>query len=81
MTDNEADGADCYLRGDKTTRDWFHRQWEMWPRRADERLTTNGSFHYGALTTYRQYNEGDPPMSAEFKMHVQIMDGFRSKER
>jgi hypothetical protein len=74
MSDNEQMGRDLYSIGDQETRDWFERQWKIWPVRADERLTTNLSFHYGGVTMYREIHGCDPVMSDDFALNVEWLD-------
>lgn len=72
--DNRLDGQYCYAAGDSETREWFHRQWKIWPRRADDRLTTNIGFHYGGVLAFRIEHGRDPEMSRDFKSHVDWHD-------
>jgi hypothetical protein len=72
--ENQADGKRCYEEGDEETRAWFERQWTMWPRRADERHTTNLSFHYGGVLAFREANGRDPKMSRDFLSNVEWHD-------
>jgi hypothetical protein len=66
--DNMAEGQRLYAVGREKARDWFHRQWRIWPKRADSQLTTNISLHVGGVIAYRIENEGrDPPMSEQFR--------------
>ena len=67
---NAFKGQHLYSIGDAETRDWFHRQWKIWPKRADERLTTNISLHYGGVLAYRAEHDRDPEMSKDFASHV-----------
>lgn len=81
LVDNQTEGQHLYAAGDEETRDWFHRQWKAWPKRVDERLTTNGSLHYGGLLAYRIERGEDPEMSDEFRIHVDVMDRFAHLRR
>ncbi len=67
-------GQSCYSLGDAETRSWFERQWGMWPIRADERLTTNVSFHYGGVVAFRMEHNKEPQMSRDFRSHVDWHD-------
>ena len=67
-------GDYLYRVGDAETRDWFERQWRIWPRRADLRLTTNGRLHYEGLLAYRAIHGHEPQMSDLFREHVRVMD-------
>lgn len=72
--DNAKTGQYLYATGDQETRDWFHKQWRIWPKRADERLTTNISLHCGGVVAYRIENDGrDPPMSDQFRGCVDVL--------
>lgn len=50
----EKEGAQCFLQGDQETRDWFLKQWKEWPTRVDPMLTTNASFHHGAILAFKE---------------------------
>lgn len=80
MSENERQGQYLYASGDAETKDWFHRQWKIWPERADERLTTNVSLHYGGVVAYRIEHGADPEMSADFAAHVAWHDRMAAKE-
>jgi len=67
---NSAEGQCLYATADKKTREWFERQWKIWPERADKRLTTNISLHYGGVVAYRAEHDRDPEMSSDFRSHV-----------
>lgn len=72
---NQREGQACYSIGDRETKDWFERQWAVWPERADPRLTTNLSFHYGGVLAYRIEHDGaDPPMSSQFKSSIKFLE-------
>ena len=72
--DNMMTGQALYASGDKETREWFHKQWLIWPKRADERLTTNISLHCGGVVAYRIENDGrDPLMSEQFRGCVEMV--------
>jgi len=78
--DNQTTGQHLYALGDKETREWFAKQWAIWPRRADERLTTNISLHYGGVVAYRIEHDGkNPPMSRSFATNVSVMDRLTSE--
>lgn len=72
---NQATGQHLYAAGDAETRQWFERQWSIWPQRADERLTTNLSLHYGGVLAYRLEHGRDPKMSRDFASNVTWLDG------
>lgn len=74
-------GIELYRDGDEETRNWFHRQWAMWPDRADEDKTTNGSLHFGGVVAYRTENGTDPEMSESFAIHVGVMDKYYEEEK
>ena len=66
--ENAATGQYLYAVGDAETRAWFHKQWSIWPNRADPNLTTNLSLHAGGVVAYRIEHDGkDPPMSDQFR--------------
>ncbi|GAM01722.1 hypothetical protein SP5_068_00900 [Sphingomonas parapaucimobilis NBRC 15100] len=67
---NRDEGREHYANSDDSTRLWFERQWAIWPERADERFTTNMSFHYGGVCAFREANGCDPVMSKDFASHV-----------
>ena len=72
--ENQNDGYALYADGDHKTRLWFLTQWRIWPKRADERFTTNISFLTGGVLAYRALNEGrDPPMSPDFQHAVEFV--------
>ena len=82
MADNKQTGQYLYASGDKETRDWFHRQWAIWPERADSKLTTNISLHYGGVCAYRIEHGGDnPPMSDQFAGCVRVLDRDHAEEQ
>ena len=72
--DNTAIGRNLYASGDAETRQWFERQWSIWPQRADERLTTNLSLHWGGVQQYRAEHGREPTMSKSFAGCVRDMD-------
>lgn len=72
--ENEAIGQKLYAVGDTETREWFERQWRIWPKRADERLTTNIAMHYGGVVAYRAEHSSEPAMSRDFQSHVRWLD-------
>lgn len=71
---NRSDGQYLYAAGDQETKDWFQRQWKIWPKRADERLTTNLSFHYGGIRAYRIDHGTDPEMSKDLASNIAWFD-------
>jgi hypothetical protein len=72
--ENRKTGRHLYEVGDQETRDWFERQWRIWPARADERLTTNLSLLHGGVTMYREMHSYDPIMSDDLAMNVEWLD-------
>ena len=74
MDDNSVTGQHLYAAGDEETREWFHKQWEIWPHRAHHDLTTNASLHLGGVKAYRIEHGNDPKMSHDFKTWVTFMD-------
>lgn len=74
--DNQGLGTYLYTYGDEETRQWFAKQWKMWPERADERLTTNLSLHYGGVVAFRAINSSEPEMSDQFREGVRVLDRF-----
>jgi hypothetical protein len=72
--ENRKTGRHLYEVGDQETRDWFERQWRIWPARADERLTTNLSLLHGGVTMYREMHGYDPIMSDDLAMNVEWLD-------
>lgn len=73
-SENQRDGWHHYATGDKETRAWFERQWAIWPQRADQRYTTNTSFHYGAVQAFRAEHGRDPVMSTGLRSWVAYLD-------
>ena len=71
---NQAEGLAHFATADDDTRLWFIDQWSMWPRRADQRKTTNISFLYGGVLAYRARYKTDPAMSDDFRSHVDWHD-------
>jgi hypothetical protein len=72
--ENMAEGQRLYAAGGQKARDWFHKQWRIWPKRADNQLTTNISLHCGGVIAYRIENDGrDPPMSEQFRGCVEVL--------
>lgn len=63
-----------YTIGDQATRDWFERQFRIWPQRADPELTTNLELHYWALVEYRQIHGHEPVKSTDFTVAVKVFD-------
>lgn len=45
---NYTEGYICFNNADIQTVQWFRDQWRLWPKRVDERYTTNIGFLYGA---------------------------------
>lgn len=72
--ENVALGKRLYADGDPKTSAWFHKQWRIWPERADTALTTNLSLHYGGVEQFRAENGHDPDMSSEFRSNVEWLD-------
>ena len=82
MIEGIIEGQACYSMGDEETREWFHKQWKIWPTRADSKLTTNISFHYGAIKAYRIENGNeDPAISNEFMPHILYLDKCMELEK
>lgn len=71
--ENMEQGQYLYAAGDRETKDWFERQWKIWPERADPRLTTNISLHVGGVVAYRLEHDRDPEMSDQFRTHVDYL--------
>jgi len=71
---NQKEGHECYTLGSPSTRDWFLRQWAIWPERADKDKTTNISFHYGALIACREDGNVEPTLSPQFRTNVEWFD-------
>lgn len=71
---NQLDGANHYADGDVAAKLWFARQWAAWPKRVDERYTTNISFLYGGLTAYRVEHGCEPKLSEQFASNVAYLD-------
>lgn len=79
---NQREGTYFYDQGDAETRAWFEKQWQRWPERVDQRLTTNLSFHYGGIRAYRDLNEGhNPPMSSELGACVARLDSYQEADQ
>lgn len=77
--ENAATGQYLYAAGDAETRDWFHKQWDIWPNRADPKLTTNLSLHAGGVLAYRIEHDGkDPPMSDQFRGNFDVWERLNS---
>lgn len=72
--DNQTTGQYLYAAGDAETRAWFERQWAIWPDRADEKLTTNISFHYGGVQAYRIEHGKEPELSSQFASCIKAHD-------
>lgn len=72
--DNRTQGQYLYAAGDAETRAWFERQWKIWPERADPKLTTNLSLHYGGVLAYRIQHSREPNMSKQFRANVEWFD-------
>jgi hypothetical protein len=72
--ENDTEGQYLYAAGDAETREWFHKQWRLWPKRADERFTTNISFHYGGVKAFRIEHGCDPKLSRDFAGCVGSLD-------
>jgi hypothetical protein len=47
--------------------------------RANEKLTTNISFHYGGVLAYRIEHQDDPVLSTQFASRVAMLDKFKAK--
>lgn len=67
---NREDGYNHWTNGGDEARDWFERQWRAWPKRVDERYTTNISFLYGGVLAYAAEHGEKPAMSDSFKSNV-----------
>ena len=78
MTEHAGDYL--YSFGDEKTRDWFERQWRIWPKRADEQLTTNLTLHYSAVQAYRRIHGIEPRMSRDFRVNVAQLDKLSGVE-
>lgn len=72
-TDNRIEGQYLYAAGDQETKEWFHEQWRIWPERANPRLTTNLSFHFGGVIAFRIEHGKDPEMSDQFRSNVEYL--------
>lgn len=72
--DNRKQGQYLWAAGDLETREWFEKQWRIWPERADETLTTNLSLHYGGVLAYRTEHGRDPEMSDDFRKNIAFFD-------
>jgi hypothetical protein len=72
--ENQTEGQELYAIGDAETRAWFERQWLIWPKRANELLTTNISLHYGGVVAYRIEHGKEPALSTDFRTHVEWLD-------
>lgn len=71
--ENQNDGYALYADGDQATCVWFLKQWRIWPKRADEKNTTNISFLMGGVLAYRNENGRDPPLSPGFQNAVEFV--------
>lgn len=63
-----------YAAGDQETRDWFERQFRIWPRRAHPDMTTDLELHYWGLVSYRTIHGHEPKMSRDFATAVKFFD-------
>lgn len=81
MSDNKLEGQRLYASGDAETRAWFERQWKLWPERADPKLTTNISLHYGGVLAYRIEHGREPELSDDFRSHVEWFDNHTQEPR
>lgn len=79
--DNIAVGHALYHKGDQESRDWFERQWRIWPKRADENLTTNLALHYGGVTAYREVHGKEPELSTQFAANIRWIDAMTKRPR
>ena len=75
---NQTEGQQLYAIGDAETRAWFERQWKIWPKRADEHLTTNLSLHYGGIIAYRIEHGKEPALSKDLRSNVEWHDQHTS---
>ena len=73
-TENEREGYDLYVDASPNVRGWFEAQWRIWPRRVDERHTTNLSFHYGAIRAYRKEHRQEPVVSSDLRSNINYLD-------
>lgn len=73
---NLIEGRNCYATGAPEQRAWFERQWRIWPERADQRYTTNLSFHHGGVQAFRAEHGREPAMSRDFRSNVEWLDRF-----
>jgi len=71
---NSTEGYNHYINGGNEARSWFEHQWTIWPERADDRYTTNLTFHYGGVQAFRSQHGEDPEMSDQFKSCVHWQD-------
>jgi len=74
--ENTLIGRNLYGAGDAETKAWFEKQWKIWPRRADPKLTTNISLHYGGVCQFRIEHGRDPEMSRDFLGCVKQLDKY-----
>lgn len=77
---DERTGKELYASGDRETREWFERQWKVWPERADPCWTTNFAFHLGGIAAYRAENGRDPAMSESLFICVSELEEIRGHD-
>ena len=69
---NETEGRECWSKPEY--RGWFERQWFAWPKRVDERYTTNISFLYGGWLAYRDMFGCELVVSRDLRSHFDYLD-------
>ena len=79
--DNIAIGRNLYAQGDAETRQWFERQWSIWPKRANDTLTTNISLHYGGVVQFRAEHGREPALSEQFADCVAYHDKWSAPSK
>lgn len=67
-----AEGFEAYVAATDELKEWFHRQWQIWPKRADERYTTNADFHYEAIQAHIEEFGSVPQISEELISYIKI---------
>lgn len=77
--ENYNDGYNLYETGTMEQKDWFRKQWKIWPVRANERFTTNLSFHFGGIQAYRKEKCKEPELSEDLKSNIKWLDKNAAK--
>lgn len=70
---NQAEGHAQYLM-EEDSRPWFLEQLKQWPKRVNDKYTTNISYLYGGVLAHRELYGITPDMSKDYANCLKWMD-------